>query len=406
MRLLNYYIIGVILFLFSNNSGAQTYDSSTRNNTIAFRFFGDSINTSVQQFDTVTFNQSINTHSIRQFYNTIKNTDYEIVIAALQQFQQKNQLDDWLLYQLVRKTAQHISPKQKNYNQYTLYKWFILGELGYDVRLASRDSMLVFYVKSEENIYDIPYFMEGNYTYVCLNYHDLGYANFKEKEPLLLPLTMPSAKLSFSYKITHVPEFDDEAYTHKSISFEYKDKAYHFDIVVNSSMNAIFKNYPVVDYEAYFNIPLSYKTYSSLIPALQKVLKGKKQKDGVDYLMRFTRNAFAYDNDQALYGKEKRLSPELTLLTPFSDCDDRAALFFYLVKEIYQLPMIVLAYPSHVTIAVKFDKPIGKHTIAYKNQQYSVCEPTPQSEDLNIGEISSQLQHQPYHIAYEYNPIP
>ncbi|MEI2740451.1 MAG: hypothetical protein V9F01_16890 [Chitinophagaceae bacterium] len=53
------------------------------------------------------------------------------------------------------------------------------------------------------------------------------------------------------------------------------------------------------------------------------------------------------------------MSPEQTLLYEQSDCEDRAALFFCLVKEIYNLPMIVLAYPEHVTIAVKFNKPVG-----------------------------------------------
>ena len=65
--------------------------------------------------------------------------------------------------------------------------------------------------------------------------------------------------------------------------------------------------------------------------------------------------------------------------------------------------MEVVLYPEHVTIAVKFDKPSGK-SIIYKNNKYSVCDPTPQLEDLEIGELSSKLRNIPYEIAYEYNP--
>ena len=123
----------------------------------------------------------------------------------------------------------------------------------------------------------------------------------------------------------------------------------------------------------------------------------------MDYLMRFTRNAFLYEDDQKVFGKEKRMSPEQTLLNEYSDCDDRAALFFYLVKEIFDLPMIVLLYPTHVSIAVKFDKPRGK-TIVYKGNKYSICEPTPQMQDLAVGQIAADLRNTPFQVAYEYTP--
>jgi hypothetical protein len=119
--------------------------------------------------------------------------------------------------------------------------------------------------------------------------------------------------------------------------------------------------------------------------------------------MQFTRNAFLYEDDRQSYGKEKRMSPEQTLLNKYSDCDDRAALFFYLVKEIYNLPMIVLLYPTHVTIAVKFDKPQGE-TVEYKGNKYTICEPTPQLQDLRVGEISDEFKNMNYQVAYEYIP--
>src|SRR5690606_872641 len=179
--------------------------------------------------------------------------------------------------------------------------------------------------------------------------------------------------------------------------------AYHFNFLVNQELSKLFNNYPVVDYESYLNIPLSSKTYESLIPELKMAVASMKQKQGIEYLMQFTRSAFAYETDQDNFGKEKRLSPELTLFYERSDCDDRVALFYYLVKEIYNLPMIVLLYPEHVTIAVKFDKPVGK-PIIYKGSAYSVCEPTMQPEALRIGQLSAALQNQTYEVAYSYSP--
>jgi hypothetical protein len=120
--------------------------------------------------------------------------------------------------------------------------------------------------------------------------------------------------------------------------------------------------------------------------------------------MRFTRYAFLYQNDENNFGKEKRLSPEQTLFSKYSDCDDRAALFFYLVKEIYNLPMIALLYPTHISMAVQFDKAQGQ-SIIYKGQKYSVCEPTPQEQDLRIGQIAENLQKVNYEVVYQYSPV-
>jgi hypothetical protein len=91
------------------------------------------------------------------------------------------------------------------------------------------------------------------------------------------------------------------------------------------------------------------------------------------------------------------------LLYEHSDCDDRAALFFYLVKEIYNLPMIAVLYPTHITIAVQFDKPEGT-PIVYNGRNYSICDPTPQSENLLIGQISSEFSKMPFQVVYEYLP--
>ena len=82
---------------------------------------------------------------------------------------------------------------------------------------------------------------------------------------------------------------------------------------------------------------------------------------------------------------------------------DRSALFFYLVKEIYNLPMLVLVFPKHVTIAVKFEKPVGA-PIVYNGQVYTVCEPTPQRDDLQIGQLMKSLKKSTYDVAYVYDP--
>ena len=372
-------------------------------NIVRFDFYGNAVEFEFDSSSRVDFTGPLSTESILKFYKGILNTNYSPIVEALNGYKSQYHPDDWLFYQLIRRTAQQISPKAENYNRYTLYKWFLLSKSGYDATLAISSNQLLFYVQCDENIYNIPYRIRDGKQYVCLNYHDFGFIDFEKTKFKEIAIQDPGVKKPFSYKVTQLPDFDKEEYEERDLSFSYYNTNYHFKIKLNPQVKTIFANYPVVDYESYFNIPLSKETYSSLIPALRKNVKHMNTKNGVDYLMRFTRYAFLFESDSKNFGNEKRLSPEQTLLYENSDCDDRAALFFYLVKEIYDLPMIVLAYPKHITIAVQFEKPVGK-PIVYKGQRYYVCEPTPQKEDLQLGESIPQLKKSPYEVVYAYHP--
>jgi len=373
-------------------------------NTIQFDFCGEPIVFDFDQKVVPTDPILSNEASITAFYQSLNPTDYDPIIKALIAYKEKFNPNDWLYYQLIRKAAQQISPKTEDYHRYTLYKWYFLTSSGYDALLATSGNYILFYIHCEENTYNIPNRVVNGKQYVCLNYHDYGNnIDFQKNKFDIIDLAVPDARNSFSYKITHLPEFRSSDYKEKDLYFNYNENEYHYKVKLNNQVQSLFINYPVVDYALYLNIPLSHETYYSLIPLLRKNVKGMSVKNGVDYLMRFTRYAFLFEPDSEVFGSEKRLSPEQTLLYDQSDCEDRVALFYCLVKEIYNLPMIVLTYPKHVTIAVQFNKPIGK-PIVYNGNKYSICEPTPQKEDLLLGQMLPELKKAPYEVAYVYTP--
>lgn len=393
--------ISYIIFLLISTPPAS--GQSGHNNIVSFNFCGDTIQFSIDKNSIIQYKSAPDELAIRSFYNSANQYNYQPVLDALANYHEKRKPDDWLYYQLIRRTVEQISPKASNYYQYTLYKWFFLVKTGYNSILSISDSVMLFYIQSDETIYNIPYRLSEGKQYVCLNYHDYHPIDFEKIKFSEVAIKIPEAQKIFSYKVTRLPDFSAADYLEKDIQFNYYDVNYQFKIKLNPQVQSIFTNYPVVDYDLYFNRPLSKETYASLIPQLSRITKDMNQKTGVDYLMRFTRNAFLFEKDSTQFGREKRLSSEETLLYKYSDCEDRAALFFCLVKEIYNLPMIVLSYPNHVTIAVQLKKPVG-NPIKYKGKKYSICEPTPQKEDLDIGQIASQLRKAAYQVAYEYNP--
>lgn len=370
---------------------------------IQFDFYGEPISFVWDERSQVGFNADLSKTSVITFSREIEQKDHSGLIKSLGQYHAKHHPDDWLFYQLIRKTAQQISPKASNYIRYTLYKWYLLQQLGYDAILTVSPSHILLYVQSDEHIYNIPSRLTRGKQYVCLNFHDYPGLDLEKEKLEEVPIPSPPAAKGFSYKVTQLPQFASNTYEEKDIRFRYYQSEYQFTLRLNPQVKNIFANYPVVDYEYYFNIPMSKETYGSLIPALQKNIEGMSMRNGIDYLMRFTRYAFLYKPDIEVFGNEKRLSPEQTLLYDQSDCDDRAALFFFLVKELYDIPMLVLVYPHHVTIAVQLDKPVGK-PIVYNGKKYSICEPTPQKEDLPMGQILPSIRKENFDIAYAYQP--
>ncbi len=398
MKIRSLLLCTIMLLFTARLSIAQ---SSATNYSIPF--CSGTFNFKADKTISINVQQTPKDNAAQSFYASLNSGNYKPVIDSLLLYKSKYQLNDWVYYQLIRRTAQQLSPKKDNYFRYTLYKWFFLTKSGYDARLAVANDKIIFYVYNNEDIEDIPFFMvEGN-KYICLNYHDYGSIDFAIEKAYPVSIKVPEAKKQFSYKITRMPDFKRENYEEKDLEFNYKHKDYHFKIKLNPEVESIFKNYPIVDFESYFNIPLSNETYSSLIPLLKKNIGKMSRKKGVNYLMQFTRYAFLYRDDEKNFGKEKRLSPELTLFSEYSDCDDRAALFFFLVKEIYNLPMVALLYPTHITMAVQFDKPMGK-PIEYKGKKYTLCEPTLQPGNLAMGQVSSKLKNIPFQVVYEYNP--
>lgn len=90
-------------------------------------------------------------------------------------------------------------------------------------------------------------------------------------------------------------------------------------------------------------------------------------------------------------------SPEETLLEPYSDCEDRAILFSYMVHELLGLKTIYIEYPNHIMVGV--DLPDSQGTVTeYQGERYVICEPTGPQDVLEIGELPPHYRSMGFHI--------
>jgi hypothetical protein len=390
----------ILFFIENNKVRAQSVYENFR-----VHYFGDTIRVDSKiEFPKIDPNKNIAEKDVVAFYKEANKLNFQPLIESILTYKKIHAVDDWLFYQLIRRTAEQLYSKRKKFEYYTIFKWLLLVKCGYNAKLAFINEKLLLYVQSNDNIYDIPLFSLNEKQFVCLNIHDFAKINFKESELIKVDIVVNNATNPFSYKINSIPDFKEKFINEREVFFKYHRRMNIFNITIDEQMEILFNNYPAVDFDFYFNIPVSQKTYNSLIPVLKKAIRKMSQKNGVDYLMQFTRNAFLYETDQRNFGAEKRLSPEQTLMNKYSDCDDRVSLFYYLIKEVYNLPVIVLLYPTHVTIAVELSKPVGD-TINYKGRVFTFCEPTPQKDNLPIGKLMPEYKNTEYKIAFEYIPI-
>ncbi len=275
-----------IWFLFLLLTGIATnINAQTTLKNINFDFYGDSVALPFNGARFVDFKGHLSDSAVLDFYNEMEQGHYEATIAKLKECRENNHLDDWLFYQLIRMAAEAISPKKDNYIRYTLYKWFFLQKSGYDTELAIAGDTILFFTQCDENIYDIPSHVHDGKRYVCLNYHDYGY-NLNLDTLVLYRINIAEEEgRPFSYKLTSVPAFKPSDYKDKDLNFDYLDVPYHFKVKINDKVKSIYANYPVADYQLYFNMPMSKETYNSIVPKLKSITRCMTTKGGIDYTL-------------------------------------------------------------------------------------------------------------------------
>jgi hypothetical protein len=100
------------------------------------------------------------------------------------------------------------------------------------------------------------------------------------------------------------------------------------------------------------------------------------EQQAVNFLLRFVQTSLKYETDEQQFGRENYLFPEETLFYPYSDCEDRAVLFAWLVESLLGLDVVGLDYPGHVAAAVKFNGHVAGDDVSHRGARYVVADPT------------------------------
>ncbi len=366
--------------------------------SLSVPFYSENILLSPAVADSTLFIDHIEEASLVDWYQyQLQEGHYQALLHSLLAQKERLLLNDWLYYELIRATAKELSPQIGIGER--LLCWFLLSESGYDTRLTYLEEQVFIYAYSEEGIFDTPMIVDNGRKYINLSSIHERMHN-PEVALSLLHFDANARGKSFSFRLQTWPLLEPQIQPCR-VAFDWKEQQHILDVQVDLTIAEIMQYYPIFEEYQYLEVPFSNTLSNSLLPQLKEFLQERQGKEALEILAAFTRSAFQYKEDRDYFGKNKPMIADELFHYPYSDCEDRSALFFNLVRQLLDLPMIAIAYPDHLTIAVALDQVIGP-AIKYEGRHYYICDPTGPSNSEQIGRIPEGYEDISFEILGKY----
>lgn len=311
----------------------------------------------------------INNAEIAKFWEKASKSDFSILIDSLKSAAKSLNLGDWGTVVLVKSAS--LSICDNDFNRANLLSWFVLVKLGYDARIGINGNKIYLLIPSEKIIYGVTYFVLDGVEYYAIDTLQTG--TFL-KTIKTYNGSYPGTK-SF-IKINAEKPLLPENYGIKNFTFYYNGVKYKINLVYDSNYVNFYKLFPQTELDVYENAGVSQKTAYTMVEELSRVVKGKPLVEAANIILRFVQTAFAYKTDIEQFGYEKYLVPDETIFYPYSDCEDRSILYYYLAKNILGVDVVLLDYPGHVATGIHLKDHIDGDYVIYNNKKYYVADPT------------------------------
>ena len=299
-------------------------------------------------------------------WNKLSGENYNSMLVDCICLRESLQLCDWAFYQFLLEFTKAYYGNEKS-SEAVLTQAYVLSQFGYKVRLASCNSQLHVLIAYTDEIYAVPYFIVDGikfYAFTIPSSTSIQFCDFK----------FPGEKASSAAlnSLPVVPAANTAKKTFRSKRFENLSA----DIVANKNLIGFYDSYPSCRWDIKAKASLSKNIKDQLYPVLKKVIKDKSEEEAANILINFVQTAFEYMTDDKQFGCEKAFFGDELFFYPYSDCEDRSVLYAILVRELLNLDVVLLEYPTHLATAVKFNDGVTGDHFIIDGKKYVVCDPT------------------------------
>ncbi|MBQ7533970.1 MAG: hypothetical protein IJT45_09830 [Bacteroidales bacterium] len=146
----------------------------------------------------------------------------------------------------------------------------------------------------------------------------------------------------------------------------------------NKAHMAYLNDVPMTVFPIYFVNPIAIEAQQVLQDNFSEMRDQYTPTQFIQMLLHFVQTGFEYKTDDDQFGYEKYFYPEEVIGYPYCDCEDRSAMFAWLVQKYTNAKVIGLQYEGHVATAVWFgdDANVKGDGFMYGGKKYYVCDPT------------------------------
>ncbi len=293
-------------------------------------------------------------------YTALATSDYQATLSWLENNRKALSLGDWGLWQLIRMVTEGHAARA---DDATLMQWFLLVEMGRDVRLGYADQRVVLLTHVQQMLYGRSYYtLDGQKYYDLADAIEGGVSLHIHGEQS----DADSFDLAFHQHPVTNPDYGQRELRHgdNQLTFEF-----------DRELARYYGNYPIMDLKYYFAAPFSDSVLASLQTSWASLDdRYESDLDKLNALMQLIQFGLVYETDQEQFGREHYQLPEELLFNPAADCEDRSIFFTKAVRALFRMDTVGLLYPGHVAAAVAL--PGAGSRLTFAGRSYLVTDPT------------------------------
>lgn len=370
--------IFMLLFAFALSVAGRAQTATTQaaaGTSMQFPFYGRMASATVPaglaaiQFPQTAF-EYIN---VARGVNEMAKQNCSTLVASLQQTATSFHLDNLGYLQLLKVASLRLFPAQ-TFPFRKAFVWFGLRQAGIDAILAGADDFINLFVRMENS-------PDGGFSvthdgkrYISASPEKIQKSSI---EVYRLQLMQDSARNPIQLDMYNTPLLGHDIRSRER-SFRYGTKTFTLQTKYNADVVNYLNDLPVFRIGSYlYTLAPSAEADKSMDDSLTVWLQGKSYNEKLDFLLAMVQGAFPYKADGDYRSHEKRNFVEQTMADDYVDCEDKAALFCYLVNKYLSAETILLysKTATHVCCAIELPEGAPGYTFQYYGKPYMVCEP-------------------------------
>jgi hypothetical protein len=350
-------LIGIILL--------SPFNISSEN--IKINFYGKQLSFT-EPLNLPVLDEDLNEKSIKTFCKKFESNGFDNLYHEILSEIKTLKLNDYGYYSLTSSIVSSLYPNDNN----SCYIFITLMMDKHNIKTVIGYSRTKTYclLATNRDIYERNYYqIERDLYYVFYN------EKLRKNIPLLFYRFDNKKAIPMNLDIIDAPKIPYDKKERK-YHFEFQEKKYAGTLLYNMNLVNYYNDYPKVIIKTKFDSPMDSISKASIIDNFKSIVDNMGEVESINFLLHFMHQYFEYKIDARSFREERNLFSEEFLHYKYSDCEDRAIFFAYLVNNLTDLDIIGIEYDDHISTAIAFNEALKGDYYKLNNTKYYSADPT------------------------------